>query len=455
MPLHKGHSKKVISQNISELVHSGHPQKQAIAIALSESRQHDDRIIGEADPFNMSATPDTSEESKRIKDFNGWYEIKDNPLTKVGVFPYTGATIDESLEPEKIYHVLRPAEELSDEETQKSFRLLPWIDDHVMLGSPKDGLTPAEKKGVQGVVGEDIVFDGEYLKANIKIFSEKLAKQIESGKKELSIGYRCLYDFTPGVYNGQHYDVIQRSIRGNHLALVDEGRAGPDVSVLDHTWKVTLDKKEFVKMEDKKPEGKAMDEGMQEIHKLLSEILTAVKGGSFTTQEEAHAADVEPKEFVKKIMITDDNDDIEEDDEDDDMEVSADEKKGDMEKPMDEKKGDMEKPMDKKAKDKKAKDYHGMDEKEFTIRLAERDKLAKRLSVHVGVFDHSDKTLDEVAVYGVEKLKLNCKKGHEISFLEGYLAAAKITDVSKTAMDSAPVVSSSIDEYLKLANHGG
>ena len=33
MPLAKGKSKKVISQNISELVHSGRPQKQAIAIA--------------------------------------------------------------------------------------------------------------------------------------------------------------------------------------------------------------------------------------------------------------------------------------------------------------------------------------------------------------------------------------------------------------------------------------
>lgn len=37
MPLKKGKSNKTVSSNISELRHSGYPEKQSIAIAMSEA----------------------------------------------------------------------------------------------------------------------------------------------------------------------------------------------------------------------------------------------------------------------------------------------------------------------------------------------------------------------------------------------------------------------------------
>ena len=46
-----------------------------------------------------------------------------------------------------------------------------------------------------------------------------------AGLKELSLGYNLDLDETPGEWEGQPYDAVQRNIVINHLALVLE--AGP------------------------------------------------------------------------------------------------------------------------------------------------------------------------------------------------------------------------------------
>lgn len=49
---------------------------------------------------------------------------------------------------------------------------------------------------------------------------------IRSGAKELSLGYRCDIDPTPGSWNGENYDVKQVNLHVNHIACVPAGRAG-------------------------------------------------------------------------------------------------------------------------------------------------------------------------------------------------------------------------------------
>jgi hypothetical protein len=63
--------------------------------------------------------------------------------------------------------------------------------------------------------------------ASIIIHDAETVDQImNGGKRELSLGYKVRLDQTPGVWNGQEYDAIQKNIRINHLAIVSSGRAG-------------------------------------------------------------------------------------------------------------------------------------------------------------------------------------------------------------------------------------
>lgn len=164
-------------------------------------------------------------------DNNGFWSIKNNPISKVGVFPYLGKQIDPTLEPDKVYMVLRPAEELFNQETLDSFNEnpVPLVDDHTMIG---DEYTPPEQKGIDGVV-QNIHQEGDRLVGDISIYSKAMKDKISQGKKDLSMGYFCTYDIEDGEYNGEHYDAIQRNIRSNHVALVDRGRCGHDVRVFD------------------------------------------------------------------------------------------------------------------------------------------------------------------------------------------------------------------------------
>ncbi len=74
--------------------------------------------------------------------------------------------------------------------------------------------------------------DGDMVRADMLITDAAAIDDLRAGRAQLSCGYLADVDPTPGVTpDGQHYDAIQRNVRGNHVALVAEGRAGPQARV--------------------------------------------------------------------------------------------------------------------------------------------------------------------------------------------------------------------------------
>jgi len=359
----------------------------------------------------------------RTVDGNGWFEVKANPISKAGIFEYSGRQLGKTgPEADKIFKVLRPPEELSDPECIASFKLIPWIDNHVMLGPTAQELTdkamPAEQKGVQGVIGENVFFKDGTLFANIKAFSSTLAQLIAAGKRELSAGYRCIYDFTAGVWNGQSYDVVQRKIRGNHLALVNEGRMGPDVAVMDRLT-FSFDAKELNQMADEQKTegggGGAGDMTLAEVIAVVSQLAPQV-----AKLTEAFAGmGGKPAESAIET----------------DKALPAEAGAGATQNAGEGTPAGAATDADKMAP--AAMDEAAF-ERKFVARIARRDQLARQISAHVGTFDHAEKTLDEVVAYGLDKLGVKADKGHEVAALEGFLQAktAKLPAATVTGMDA-------------------
>lgn len=62
------------------------------------------------------------------------------------------------------------------------------------------------------------------VECDIEVFDRKLIKKIKDGKTDVSIGFFCDLDETPGKFNDEEYDAIQRNIILNHLAAgLDKG----------------------------------------------------------------------------------------------------------------------------------------------------------------------------------------------------------------------------------------
>lgn len=144
----------------------------------------------------------------------------DGVFTRAGVFAYrrTDGTMQREL---------RPDSEVFSPESLRSLEMLPVVEDH-----PRSGLLGDDSARAQGWTLEGVRREGDLVVGSLLVTDPQLIASIEAGKTSLSVGYAVAYDPTPGndpVY-GRH-DGVQRGIRGDHLAVVDVGRAGPEARV--------------------------------------------------------------------------------------------------------------------------------------------------------------------------------------------------------------------------------
>jgi len=168
------------------------------------------------------------DKSARSYDSNGFLHVAVTNISKANVCPYFGYEIPaEGLDPDRVYHLLRAPEEL--EKAAASSNNIPLLDEHIVV-DPDD----VPKENVVGSTGTDGQFVAPYLQNSLVVHDSAAIQGIEARDKvELSCAYKWRLDLTPGTYEGVEYDGVMRDLAFNHVALVDEGRAGPDVLVAD------------------------------------------------------------------------------------------------------------------------------------------------------------------------------------------------------------------------------
>ena len=349
--------------------------------------------------------------SKKI-DTAGMWTYEGNPITRAGVFLYSGKAIDGNgslgLDPQKLYPVLRPYEELL--KAAKSFNGKPIINDHEMIGTVEE-LTKPDEKNIGGTIYNVRPSQDQegLIVADMTIFSDEIQQLVSSGKRELSCGYWCKYRPEVGTYNGQRYEFVQYDLEGNHIALVDNGRMGSGVRVFDAKEKtLVFDSMEMPKMKNKKQTLDA-DELRKEIAGLLKDASDeALAKCKDLLAPEKKEGDEEPEKKGEGDADSDKKGDGDEDEP---------EKKGGDEEP--EKKDEEDEDED-KPKDKGEDSAPTM--KQMLAEFSKREELYRSVEPLVGSFDHAEMTACEVAKYAAGKLGLATVDGAEVAIVQAHIA---------------------------------
>ncbi len=148
------------------------------------------------------------------------------PIARTGSQSYLAQEIGMPERYGEVVELLRPEEEVFALEALASFEGKPVTDGHPKEDVRADNWA-AYAKGTCTNVRRGSGADADKIVADLIIYDPILQAEINAGKREVSCGYNYDKDIAP---DGQ---IVQRNIRGNHVAIVENGRAGKSVSIRD------------------------------------------------------------------------------------------------------------------------------------------------------------------------------------------------------------------------------
>jgi len=154
-------------------------------------------------------------------------------VARTGVYEYAGREVDpdnkHGLRDKGLVHVLRDEATVFDDRAVRSFIGKPITDNHPAEPVTADNWRDHARGTIMGALR-----DGDYLAFDLLLTDAAAIKAVEGGKRELSNGYAADLEF--GAFtapDGTVCDARQTSVTGNHVAIVDRGRAGSECAIRD------------------------------------------------------------------------------------------------------------------------------------------------------------------------------------------------------------------------------
>lgn len=152
-------------------------------------------------------------------------------VARTGIQEYLASELGLDGEPNRVVNVYRPAEEVFKSESLSSYD-----GTDVTIEHPGTLVDSQNYKDVSvGVVRGSGIEDNDFVQCDLIIKDQVAVDAVNSGKVELSAGYTAMYEQIDGIAPcGTSYEFIQRDIRINHVALVDNARAGANARIFDN-----------------------------------------------------------------------------------------------------------------------------------------------------------------------------------------------------------------------------